>query len=261
MAVAINNRTYYGISALAITRTRDGVIYSFPTPDSFVVTPNVQQKIQNGRNAQGQSTRLRSYKAGEFPELVISYAVMRPELISFQVGNELVAGSFLTKIPKLLLVTQTTYPAAATGFVGKGTVVDAVTSASIVQGNLSVPLSQVPYVSGTPLTGPLTFSVGVDGALIFSSDVVGQVVSLVIPCTMLANSWTDLILGDHSLNAAMVDTENQVTFFSAPLMTPNLEGAQINPSAEGTELRFFLNTPPGACRAFNIYETELKVAC
>lgn len=261
MTVAINNRTYFGISALSITRTRDGVIYNFPTPDTFVVSPNVQQKVQNGRNAQGQATRLRSYKAGEFPELSISYAVMRPELISFQVGNELVGGSYLTAIPKLLLVTQSTYPAAAVGFVGKGIVVNAVTKASSVKGNLSVPLSQVPYVSGTPLTGPLTFSVGVDGALIFSDDVIGQVVSMVIPCTLLANSWSDLILGDHSINAAMVDTENQVTFFNAPLMTPNLEGTQINPSAEGTELKFFLNTPPGACRAFNIYETELKVAC
>jgi hypothetical protein len=261
MTVSINNRTYFGVSSLALTRIRDGVIYNFPTPDTFVISPNIQQKIQTGRNKQGQSTRLRSYKSGEFPDLLISYTVMRPELISFQVGNELVTGSVGVDIPLLQLIDSTTYPAAAVGFLGHGVVEDVVASASTTENNLSVPLTQVPFVAGTPLVGPLEFSVGEDMALIFSNDLLGKVVSLSVPCDVTANYWSDLILGDHTVTAALVDTEGQVTIFNAPLITPNLEGSQINTGAETTELRFFLNTPPGACRAFNMYETEFKVAC
>jgi hypothetical protein len=262
MSIVLNNRTYIGMSALTIKRLRDGVIYNFPTPEGFNLVSGIQQRVQTGRSAQGQAVRLRSYKTGEFPELVISYSVIRPELISFTVGTELVAGTYATNLPKLLQVTSVSYPAAAIGYLGKGILVDAVTEASVIDPltNASTSLTQVPFAV-TPLVGTLSFSVGVDGALKFTPDLLGKVVAMSIPYTVPGNAWTDLLSGDHSVSALVVDTENTVTIFEAYLATPNLEGGQINPSAEGSELKLFLNTPPGSCRAYNMIETALKVAC
>lgn len=259
MTIALNNRTFVGMNSLVIERLSDNVVYNFPVPQSFVVSPNNQQKVQLGRDQQGRTARLRSYIDGALPEMVITYSTMRPELISFAVGNRLVSGSYATHLPKLLQVTKEDYAAAATGYLGKGIVADAVTQASIITDNLSTALTQVAYATGP--ANPDEFSVGLDGALKFAPELIGEIVAMSIPYTVTANAWGDLLLGDHSIRAALVDTENKVTFFEAPLATVNLEGTAISPGSEAMELKFFLNTPPGECRAFNVYETTLQVAC
>lgn len=265
MTIALNNRSFVGMATLTVERLRDGLVYNFPVPQNFVLIPNIQQKIQLTRDATGREARARTYVTGEQPELTITYQHMRPELISFAVGNELISGSYSTHLPKVLQVLQNNYAAAATGYLGKGVVADAVSSASYIDAttNASVALTQQPFASIDVATDTLSFAVGLDGALIFSDDVVAlkPVVAISIPYTFTANAWGDLLQGDHRITATMVDTENTISIFQAPLCTVNLQGSQINTASDAFELKFYVNTPPGACRSYNLYETTLKVAC
>lgn len=266
MTIFVNQRTYVGISSLLMKRKSDGVVLTWPVPNSFVLNTNIEQRIQEGRNAQGRKVRTGSYVSGEMPDLNISYSYIQPEMISFNTGNEQASGTFGTFIPRLLEVSQASYPADATGFLLNGVVEDDANAvASVTRDGLSVNLTRQPFATfdGTSPANDDSYALGADGALLFSDNLVtaNDVVSLLIPHSITGIKLSDILVGPHELYATMVDTRNKVSVFEALNVTPNLEGRSIDFGGEGMEIPLLVNNPPGECRGWNIINTELSVAC
>ncbi len=266
MSIIVNNRTYVGISSLLMKRKTDGVVLTWPVPNTFVLNTNIEQRVQESRNAQGRRVRSGSYVAGETPDLTVSYSYIQPEMISFNTGNEQASGTFGTFVPRLLEVDRAEYAGDAAGFLFEGvTEDDANSSASVTRDGISTALTRQPYASfdGASPANDDSFALGADGALKFSDNLVtaGDVVAVLIPHSVTGIRLSDVLVGPHELYATLVDTRNKVSIFEATNVTPNLEGRSIDFGSEGMEISLFLNNPPGTCRSYNIINTELSVLC
>lgn len=267
MSISILNRTYVGCSYLSITRVSDGVVYSFPAPTGFNIATNLTLREQMGTNTLGRKVRTGSYSTGETPELTVSFEYMSPELIAFSIGNELVSGTFDTHYPKVVTVTGASIAGdTATGGILNGLSADVSAVASYVKDGISINLTRQPFATftGTSPANDDSFAIGADGALKFSNNLVSAeaVVVLKIPVSVTGVKISEVLVGQLKIQAALINTLNEVTIFEANNVQVNTQGKTFDMSGEGSvEVSFFLNNPPGECKSWNIYGTDSLVSC
>ena len=243
MTVSINNRNYVGFSYLAITRKKDGVLLNLPAPQTFVLTPNYMQRVQETRNSLGRATRADNYIRGEMGELSISFQYLQPELIAFSLGQDMETGTFATYFP-VLTTAKASIPGGAAGTILEGiTADDANTTASYTVDGISTELTRQAFgtFDGTSPTNDNNFAVGADGALLFS----------------------DVLLGAVSIEAGLISSDgNRVDIFRASNAKPNVEGQTFDFGGEGTtNINLFLNNQPGECTAWELIISGKNVTC
>lgn len=264
MTIAVFNETFVGISELKFQRISDNRVLNLPTPANFVIQENKQQKIQRTKSTQGRAVRASSFITGEEPSLQVEYSHSQPEILAFRMGNQFETNTYNIKIARTLEINQSSYQGAELGQLGHGMPADQVDTVASIRkpGALSTALTRVPYATFTASTTQ-TFAQGADGALKFSDDLVTarEVVSLIMPLEVTGLALGDGLVGAHRMVAHLVDTSNLVWVLIADNVTTNTEGSAFDPSAENLQLNFFLNNPPGACRAWNMYSTNQKVKC
>lgn len=288
MSIEVHNRTYIGVSSLAIKRqattgSDPELVYNLPVPSTFVLQTNVQEKQIMGRNKLGRQVRLRSVPISEMPILQINYDHIQPELITFKVGLMQKSFNLNVHYPVILHVTKDTYQLSEilpTNSFG------ATTPATDIQG---VEGSYLPYDTptatnikskkmtiGTSNDAEATPSNAQDALLIlnnnatqavalikFAASIIGQVVTLVFRLNnRQVLAFGNELIGDVSITAALVNTANKIDIFHAPSATISLENSQIEfGSDRGMEMTFYLNNPPGSCYSWNIYQTNMAVTC
>jgi hypothetical protein len=256
MTIQALNKSYKGVSQISLTRLDDNVTFAFPSPETFSISSNIEEKIQMTRNEFGEKVRGGTFKMGEMPELSISYGYVQPEMIAFRLGQRLAEGTVDTEIPRQVIAADS-IPADATGGLYFGIAADPATAiASIIVDSISVPLTRQPFATFAPAT-PLSYAVGANGALLFSTDLVAakESVTLVLPITgATVASISDLLVGPLAIKAKLVDSTNGVTLISIPNATVNLSGANFSfGSDENSEIGFYVNSTPGACRSWDLY--------
>lgn len=267
MSISVNNLTYVGVAYLTIQRVQDGLVYAFPAPQGFTVNTGISMRQQEGRNALARNVRTGAYASGEMPELVISYNYMNAELIAFSMGNELISGTFSSYYPKLVQVTGASMPGdTVVGNILNGLAADVAAIAAYKKDGVSISLTRQPYATfsgGSPANDD-SFAIGVNGALKFSDNLVTgrEVVAMKIPKAFTGVSISDVLVGQLEIQAALVDTMNQITIFQATNASVNMEGKTFDFSGEGgVEFNFFLNNPPGGCRSWDLIATTNTVSC
>lgn len=263
--IEIANRSFVGLATLTMQRVADGVIYNWPVPNTFNLSTNIEIQQKETRTSQGRKTRAGSFVKGEMPELSINYTYLQPEMIGFQVGNQLAAGTLDTGIPRYLEVTKNEYPGAAAGFLFNGMAEDlaGVVGSVLTDAGLSVALTYGTYATFDPTTDN-SFAFGADGALKFSDNLVANrdIVMILAPSTVAGNVLSEAVVGTHRLYATLINDQNKVTLFKAENVTPNLEGTSIEFGGDGgMEIKLYLNNVPGSCRAWDFVETDISVAC
>lgn len=270
MTIQINTRTFVGISNLLLQRQSDGVIFSWPQPETFVLNTGITEVIQNGRDALGRKVRTNTYVSEEMPELTIQYQYMHPELISFQVGKQMVLGTFDTFIPRSLVVRQAEYAAAATGFLFDGVLASEAEAAGALIGaaasytddnGISVALTRQAFSTFNAATDD-SFAVGDDGALKFSTNLVtaSTLVTMLIPAPVTGARISETLVGPMRLFATMVDTNSKVSIFEAPNVSANLSGRSVDVGGGSMELALYLNFAAGSCSSWSLLSIDSKVA-
>lgn len=289
MSIEIHNRTYIGISSLALKRNTNtgndpNLIYNLPVPSTFILQTNVQEKQIMGRNKLGRSVRLSSVPISEMPVLQINYDHIQPELITFKVG--LLQKSYTLDVyyPVILHVTKQTYQLSeilplnsfnsnnpaddVEGIEGSYLPYDTPTSVNIKSSKLNITTAQNrnDTLGSSDVLLRVFNAQGTDPAvaeIVFNNNIIGQVVTLVFKLnnkTVLA--FGNELIGDVSITAALVNTANKIDIFHAPSATISLENSQIEfGSDNGLEMSFYLNNPPGSCYSWNIYQTNMAVTC
>lgn len=287
MSIEVHNRTYIGVSSLAIKRqTTTGsdpeLVYNLPVPSTFVLQTNVQEKQIMGRNKLGRSVRLRSVPISEMPVLQINYDHIQPELITFKVGLMQKSYTLDVHYPVILHVTKDTYqlseilPTNSFGAATPATDIEAVegsylpydtpTATNIKSRKMTIGTSNDPdnVPSATQDALLILNNTGTPAALIkFAASMIGQVVTLIFRLNnRQVLAFGNELIGDVSITAALVNTANKIDIFHAPSATISLENSQIQFGGDGgMEMTFYLNNPPGSCYSWNIYQTNMAVTC
>lgn len=263
MTVSVLNRTFKGLAELKLRRTSDGAILHLPTPNTFIVENNVEEKIQYTRTAQGERSRAGSYVSGREPMLRISYSHMQPETMQFKIGNEFETKTSTLKVARSFTVIQNNYPAVTTtGTLGFNVLEDAPAQASITRDNVSFQLTQTPWDTFDP-TVQNSFAIGAAFAVKFSNNIVTsqQTVSLLVDEQFTGLGIGDNIVGAHSVIATIITTENKLVIFRANYITPSIAGSGFDASSEQMEIPFFINTQSGECFPYELFFTNVTVNC
>jgi hypothetical protein len=272
MTIQINTRTFVGISNLLLQRQSDGVIFSWPQPETFVLNTNIEEVEQTGRATDGRKTRLNTYINGEMPTLNITYSYISGEMLAFQVGKLMSSGTFDTFVPRSLVVREAEYDAAASGFLYNGVLATDAEAAGALNGaaasytdpdtKVSTALTRQAFASFNAATDD-SFAVGDDGALKFSTNLVSAntLVTMLIPASIAGAKISETLIGPMRMYATMISTDNTVTIFEAPNCSASLAGRSADFGAGNLEMSMFLNNETGTCGSWSIIETPLSVGC
>lgn len=272
MTIQINTRTFVGISNLLLQRQSDGVIFSWPQPETFVLNTNIEEVEQFGRSQDGRRARLATYVNAELPTLSITYSYISGEMLAFSVGKQMASGTFDTFVPRSLVVQEAEYSAAASGFLYNGVLATDAEAAGALNGasasytdpdtKVSTALTRQAYASFNAATDD-SFAVGDDGALKFSTNLVSSntLVTMLIPASIAGSKISETLVGPLRLYATMISTNNTVTIFEAPNCSASLAGRSADFGAGNLEMSLFLNNVPGSCGSWSIIETPQSVLC
>jgi len=264
MTIALNNTTYVGMSNLTLTRLSDNVVYCFPSAQDFVLNTGVSERPQMAKNDLGQTVRARSFPIAQMPVLQVRYNHIRPEMIGFRVGRQMTSAPvpITTHIPKQMQVMQNSYGVGLANLPTSGINPATTVGSRINPSNGStLPLVRDNDFNGFDHTQQNRFAIAANGAIKFSNNLIGQVVTLAIGYATQALKLSEQLIGDVRINVALVTTNNTIDFFEAPAATPVLDNAQIQFGGEGMDIGFNLNNIPGRCTPWDIYQTEQVVAC
>ena len=156
-------------------------------------------------------------------------------------------------------LNKTSWSADAAGFEGYGIVADAVGLAAIFKDGRSVALTQQTYSTFNPAT-PLTFAVGANGAMLFSTDTLEYQKSWRVPQT-LSNVRTmgSTRVTNVGIILNLIDASLYCYRFSANSATPVLDGKSVTFGAETQQIEMAVNFDGSSCRPYDFVSTGLRV--
>lgn len=267
-SILVANKSYKGISNIAIRRKallpENDVIFNLAKPMGAVLSPNIEVRNTSSRDARGNMSRLNTYSTSENATLQLTYGVAQMELYAIQTGYMTTSGTFTMQLVRNLTVPQLgTIPAVLTGFVGKGIVSDIgltvpagtrrVTMASYTNAlGVSVDLEQVAF-SPTAYATADQFGVGADGAYTFSTNLIGQTVTVMHPYTIPAKTLGGELIGEVEINFTITSSDESMTVVNIPSAIINPAGATMDASAESTAITFDLLVG-NECRAYRLLD-------
>ena len=269
------NRSMRGISNIAITRKKDDLTFNLPKPSNAILAANIEVKNTNSRDSLGNMSKLNTYQTSEMPTLQLAYGVNQLELYAFQKGYLMKSGTFTMTVARNLLVPQTgNIPAATAGFfpvgasadlgltVPTGTPDPTTASKTNAQGQ-SIPLTQVAY-SPTAYTTEDQFGIGADGAVTFSTNLIGESITLRHPYTIASRTLSSELVGEVEIDYTITTSANTLVVVNIPSAIINPSGSTFDAAGEGLTLNFDVLTPAGKCSGYDLFElplTMISVLC
>jgi hypothetical protein len=146
------------------------------------------------------------------------------------------------------------------GFEGYGIVADAVGYAAIFKGGRSIALTQQSFGTFNPANA-LTFAVGVNGAMLFSTDTLEYQKSWKVPQTLSnVRTMSSTRVANVGVILNIIDASLYVYRFSAPNCQPILDGSQVNFSSETTKISMAVQFDGSSCRPLDFVATGLRVS-
>lgn len=266
--IAVQYRTYKGISNLNILRKADNILYAWPKPNTFVLNDGQEQVNQMTRNDLGEMSSINNYTNQRIPMVQIGYAQLQPELFAFQTGFTMTSGTFDCGVPRQVIVPSDGLIAGATvatsayfGMAQDGIVGDlSDVFASINDDGVSVALTPV-FWTGSQPAGPNEVAFGPNGALYFSADLVDCVVSVRNPWNVSAKTISNTLVGEVSVQVTLVNSNNKVSFINIPSAIIDTAGTPFEPGTDAFTVNLRLIQQPGQCLAYDLKETDFLVSC
>jgi hypothetical protein len=264
MSLLIQNRSFKGISNLSIRRIADNLVFNFPKPSGMVLNNPQEQRNIMSRSELGEQVLVGKYTTSRMPTMSVSFASVQPELFAFQGGYLMEKDTLQMAIPKIVRVPDSGIIPAATGtnVLGKGITANATAYASTSETGNITPLTQNTFEGhATWRTTLNNFAIGADGAIAFSNNLVGKIVTVVIPATITGSTISEILVGEVVIDCALVNSLNKITLLHVPSALIDPSNNALDANAEGLEMMFTMLTPPGRCTAFDLLETDFSVVC
>jgi len=157
-------------------------------------------------------------------------------------------------------LNKVSWSADQAGFEGFGIVQDAVGLAAVFSEGRSIALTQQAY-SGFVAATPLTFAVGANGAMLFSTDTLAYQKSWRVPQN-LANvrTMSSVRVANVGVILNIIDASLYVYRFSAPNCQPVLDGVNVSFASETSKISMAVQFDGSSCRPYDFVATNLQVS-
>jgi len=195
MAVAAitDRRIKSNLTGMSIIEKSTGNCLVFNRPNGVTIQTGIEERISETVSQLGERV-IETVDIDAFqPVLQCNFPGWTPEGIAMRLGRKLETGSKTLYYQKTFRVTAANQvqTAAGVGEEGNGIAADEAGSKASYLADLgiSTPLSRVAVATFDPAVDLLSYSVGADGALSFSDDLIGATVSISIPYTVATTQY------------------------------------------------------------------------
>ncbi len=219
------DRTIRNVAELHLKNLTTGLVINLPKPQLLQILDNPTQRRLPGVNAAGYSVFSGSFIKGYDPQLIIGYAQMQPEIISFKLGRKFADATKTIEVSKAFQVTQT------------GVALDLGIGGFTVNSHLA---SRTTDNFSEDVTGLVTIGGGATPTVTFDPSLAGDRVTIESNITVTGKFLGAEILETHSLSATLIATTDEIIFVDVPLVEVNVEGASLDFDAETSQLQFFI---------------------
>jgi hypothetical protein len=242
MAADITNGIKSAVAMSIVDRsTNTALVLQITKQITF--NPGITQEIIYGTNELGVEVPLKQIVTREDPSFKITFPRKTMDTMAQGLNRQWTKAATNTVVDsqwvRQFTPTKGDYPAVTTGIEGFGVVADAVGSlGSVILGPVSEKMTLQPYVGFVPGT-PKSFAVGADGALKFSTDVIGNPVLVQIP-----NPKNGLFyLGEKSfqnmsINLAFMLDDFKIVRMIFPSASISQDNTAINFAEGGVEVTY-----------------------
>jgi hypothetical protein len=256
-------RQFAGVLSVCVRVLSTNEIVKFLTPDKAELDFGLKTKAITTSNPLGHKAEANRYLDENMPTAMFKVASANTETVALSAnrGVQKVASSSEAVVIQKQ-ATQSLIAAAPIGGLGSGILVDAVTNAAAhMNGDPSVPLVQQPWANFAAAT-PLSFAIGVGGAIKFSDDLVldRAYVSLKSIENMDIVQMLFTSLGLTEWIFFFRNSDDTITKIQIPTIAINPEGAKASSDADGTEIKGNISITSG-CAGYSIKDFGRKVYC
>lgn len=286
-------RTFKGLSELKLFDINDSVVYNLPVPLDLSIDNGIQERRIPTRNVYGEQVFSDAFPVARDPVLRIVFPTMTPEILQLKTERQFAKTTGLeygiaktvdvSYFPRITAVTANdTIKISLNELIGlastnvtqiKGVDVstteenDSVKLAVTTTAAATAEPTAVPSTKTAVFVKSLTLASAVEGSFLYlnASDFEGvgtsTYISLVITCSSDVLSLGEKLTTNYKMFATLVTTENQLVVLTAPKVKPSFQGSNFSPSMEQIECIFYMQTPPGLCKAYDIIYTDTIVKC
>lgn len=274
-------RTYKGISEVKLYNNQEGVAYNLPVPLDMTIMNGTQERRIPTRNLYGEQVFAEAFTNARDPMLRVIFPTLPLEIVEFQTEHKFATKTMAYTIPRTYEVDQLT-PNGDGNIVlplnlGIGVAISdlkvSVTGTHLSESlTLNAPVTTAPNAALATGTGTL-LSTGTSPNLVHSlyllgADFIGVNAPYSATITVLATVSSEVTALSESLGkdtfkmyANVVTSENELAVITVPKCKPSFQNTQFAPSAEQTEVIFYIYTPAGQCKPYDIIHTGITVAC
>jgi hypothetical protein len=228
-----------------------------PTATGGVLNPGIKDQEILAMSRLGEMVIVDTYPMERKPEIKLDWNQKNPQLIGMRLGLQFqpVASVAARYVNNGLLVTGTgVYAASAVGFEGKGITADNVaTNAYMLNPDQSTTaLTRQPFTSFVAAT-TASYAQGADGAMLFSTDLIGSYVAFEVPQTLTtANALTAIPSGTFGMTMMTILTDRTILQWDFPSVSVKKSQGDINMSEAKMEITFYIQYDGSTCLPYQI---------
>lgn len=268
-------RTFKGLSEVKLYSIKEDLVYNLPVALDLSIDNGIQERRIPSRNVFGEQVFSNSFTVARDPVLRIVFPTMTPEVLEFKTERSFTSqtgGTFKYQVAKTIDPTYMSEITVGTGqnveqhyLINLNTLIglDPMNVTTITGVKSSYTLNNMSADINTTLnsTGGTNNAAGAYITVPKANFEEGQYLSLLIECKDNVINLGSKLDGFFKLFATMVTTENQLVVLTAPKVKPSFQGSTFSPSMEQVETIFYMSTPAGQCKAYDIIYTNTIVDC
>lgn len=247
--------TIQALTDVSIQR-ENGTILVLPTASGAVLNPGIAMQDIMSTSRVGEKVIVDRYAIERKPELQLDFNQKSIQLLGVRLGQSW--QSVVSKTGFLfnsgLRVTQSIYPAVTVGVEGSGMIADqaASTASFLNEFQVSEVLTRQPFATFDPATSK-SFAQGADGAMKFSTDLIGKYVGFDFPYP-LANvlALSDLPDTNYKMKALTMMTDRSLIQWVFPSVTVKLDSGDINLNEPAMQLSFQIQDDGSTCVPYEV---------
>jgi len=247
--------TIQGLTDTSI-KTQDGKLLVLPTAAGGVINPGIKDQEINAMSRIGEMVIVDTYPVERKPEIKLDWNQKNIQLLSMRLGLQFTTQTAVAAkyVNSGLLVTKSAYLGSAVGFEGNGILADQPNTVAYSLGidQSIVALTRQPFATFMPAT-VLSYAQGADGAMLFSTDLLGQYVAFEVPQTLASvTALSDQVTGTFAMTLMTIMQDRTVLQWDFPSVAVKKSQGDINLVEPKLEITFYIQYDGSTCLPYQI---------
>ncbi|MBD2365253.1 hypothetical protein H6G36_29555 [Anabaena minutissima FACHB-250] len=232
------NQLYTGSKMVTDVLLRDlensSNVIVLPNPSEVNFDQGIEIEETMSVTPLGEMQLVDLYPRQRNPRIQMTFPKKTPATLGMKLGYRFESATGLDALLSRngIQVDRTTYPAAVSGKEGFGIVADAEGSVAsyLDESGISVPLTQIDFATIDVDVDTLSWAVGLNGTLKFTSDLVGKFISYQIPYTIAtgALSLTESLFNRFEPTFVLIQNDLKIVSYEFPEALVDSSDGEIN---------------------------------